>query len=420
MHTPHIHRLINIGLRGATLASKFLLIFLLARLLEPKELALYGLLAATIGYALYLLGFDFYAFTTREIVKSDKSTWGGLLKSQGALSAILYLVFMPLLGIVFALDLLPWYLAGWFFALLVLEHMAQELGRLMVAISEPLLASWIMFLRGGLWAIAVSAWMYHQPEARSLHTVLAAWTAGGISCVLLGLYKITTLRMGGWQQAIDWKWIKRGLKIAIPLFVATLALRGIFTLDRYWFEDLAGLEILAAYVLFMGICNALTSFLDAGVFVFLYPKLIAAYNQKQAQNFRASMQSLGLQTLALTIVFSLIAYTLLPYLLLWIDKPAYSDSIHLFKWLLGATALYILGMIPHFGLYAQGHDRPIINSHLTGFASFCLATWHTSLTNAELAVPIGVCVGFACILLIKTWALIRLTPPHYLLATPNA
>jgi hypothetical protein len=52
-------RLINISLRGMTLVSKFLLIFFLAGFLEPKELGLYGLLAATIGYSMYLLGFEF-------------------------------------------------------------------------------------------------------------------------------------------------------------------------------------------------------------------------------------------------------------------------------------------------------------------------------------------------------------------------
>lgn len=76
------HRLINIALRGMTLGSKFLLIFFLARFLEPAELGLYGLLVATIGYALYLLGLDFYTYSTREILKRERNEWGGLLKNQ--------------------------------------------------------------------------------------------------------------------------------------------------------------------------------------------------------------------------------------------------------------------------------------------------------------------------------------------------
>ena len=59
MTTRSLARLFNMALRGLTLASKFLLIFFLARFLEPAELGLYGLVVATIGYALYLLGLDF-------------------------------------------------------------------------------------------------------------------------------------------------------------------------------------------------------------------------------------------------------------------------------------------------------------------------------------------------------------------------
>lgn len=73
-------RLINVGLRGMTLVSKFLLIFFLAVFLEPQELGLYGLIIATIGYSLYPLGSDFYAFTTRELLKRDRKEWGGLIK----------------------------------------------------------------------------------------------------------------------------------------------------------------------------------------------------------------------------------------------------------------------------------------------------------------------------------------------------
>ena len=120
----------NIALRGITLASKFLLIFFLAKFLEPAELGLYGLLTVTIGYALYLLGFDFYTFTTREILKRERHEWGGLLKDQGALSLVLYVIVLPLLSLIFLEGLLPWSVAGWFFILLVLEHLTQELGRL--------------------------------------------------------------------------------------------------------------------------------------------------------------------------------------------------------------------------------------------------------------------------------------------------
>lgn len=55
-----LERLLNLVLRGTTLVSKFALLFVLAKFLEPLEVGLYGLFSATIFYCLMALGFDFY------------------------------------------------------------------------------------------------------------------------------------------------------------------------------------------------------------------------------------------------------------------------------------------------------------------------------------------------------------------------
>lgn len=413
MFARYSQRLLNVGLRGVTLISKFLLIFFLARFLEPAELGIYGLLVATIGYALYLLGFDFYSFTTRELLRRERNEWGGLLKGQGALFAVLYAVFLPLLCLVFLKGLLPWDLAGWFFVLLILEHLAQELGRLLIALSEQLLASVVLFLRSGSWAIAVTMVMFLEPDSRSLDIVLGAWAFGGLLALLLGTYRISRLKIGGWHTQIDWRWIAKGLKVAIPLLIATLAIRGVFTLDRYWFKELAGLEVLGAYVLFMGFSSALMAFLDAGVFAFSYPGLITAYSRQEAAVFRQGIRKLLMQTLALSVAFAVAALVLIGPLLQLLGKPIYLEQQGLFPWLLLATLLYAVGMVPHYALYAQGHDRPIIHSHIASLLLFVPATWLLSLYLPLLAVPLGLCTAFLSILLWKSWAFFQLTPTHY-------
>lgn len=406
-------RLSSITLRGMTLASKFLLIFFLARFLEPAELGLYGLLVVTVGYALYFLGFDFYAFTTREILSRQREEWGGLLKDQGVLSLLLYGVFLPLFSLIFIRGLLPWNLAGWFFVLVVLEHLTQELSRLLVAISDQLLASALLFLRSGLWGIAVTALMLHEPQARSLVTVLGAWATGGAIALLVGANRIRQLEIAGWNKQIDWHWIGKGLRTAIPLLLATLAIRALFTLDRYWFEALAGLQIVGAYVFFMGMSNALISFLDAGVFSFMYPRLIGAYQQRRPAAFSGVMGQLLVQTICASAAFAVLAMLAIDPLLAWLHKPLYVAQRDLFTWIFLATIIYALSMVPHYGLYAQGRDRPIIQSHVAGLLVFVPATWLISSHSPLLAVPLGLCLAFLVILIWKAWAFIQLTPLEY-------
>lgn len=407
---PSIPRLVNLSLRAATLGSKFLLIFFLARFLEPAELGLYGLLVVTVGYSLYLLGFDFYTYTTRELLKRESAEWGGLLKSQIALSALLYAVFLPLLLLIFAKELLPWSLAPWFFALLILEHLSQELGRLLVAISRPLTASLVLFFRSGMWAVVVTCLMFMESGSRRLEFVLAGWTIGSGMAVALGLHAIHKMHMGGWQSSVDWRWIKSGLKVAIPFLVATLAIRGIFTADRYWFESLTSLQVLGAYVLFMGFANALMAFLDAAVFSFSYPALISAHAKDNHAAFQQSVRKLLLHTLAITVGFSAAALALIDPILSWMGRPLYVEYQFLFPWILLGTILYAVGMVPHYALYAQGHDRPIIGSHVASLPVFAVATTVVSLKWPVLAVPLGLCAAFLAILVWKTWAYFSHTP----------
>lgn len=406
-------RLLNLGLRGATLVSKFLLIFLLARFLEPAELGLFGLVTVTISYSLYLLGFDFYIYTTREILKSRAEDRGQLLKSQVGLSLILYGVFLPLSLCLFVFGLLPWWLLPWFLVLLVLEHVTQELNRLLVALSRQLIASWVLFFRAGAWCLVVVAVMYLDTEQRNLQTVLFSWILGSFTAMAIGLFIIAREGLGGWQRPIDWAWVKRGLKIALPMLVATLALRGLYTVDRYWFEALAGLEVLGAYVLFMGMCNALLGFMDAGVFTFLYPALISAHANQDPQTFRLKFRQLAVQTILLTVMFSAVAWTVVGPLLTWLDRPLYLEYQYLFGWLLIASALFVVGMIPHYGLYATGNDKPIVISHIAGFVVFLLATAALTSFTQELAVPMGLIAAFSFILCWKTLQFYRLTPANW-------
>ncbi|MFS2122318.1 lipopolysaccharide biosynthesis protein [Pseudomonas sp. Pseusp97] len=406
-------RLSNIALRGATLASKFLLVFFLARFLTAGELGLYGLLTATIAYALYLVGLDFYIYITREILKVENRRFGELLKNQAAMTFVLYVMIFPLLSLIFLENLLPWQMAIWFFSLLILEHINQELGRLLIALSQQHAASLNLFLRGGSWPLVAIALMMSYPGLQNLKTVLFLWVIGDALAVALSILKLRSLGIHGWHERIDWRWIFQGVKVAIPFLLATLAIRGIYTIDRYWLKALSNLEIVGAYVLFMGLSSALVSFLDAGVFSFLYPELIKSYNENNPIRFRLLARNLLIQTLIFSCVMALLATLLIDPALSLIGKPIYSNNSNLFYWALASVLLYSFGMIPHYWLYAQGKDRPIIISHLLGCAVFLLSTWMLSSIYSYMAVPISLCITFLSILIIKALACHSLTPPHY-------
>lgn len=403
-------KILNVGIRAITLACRFLFVFFLAKLLSPAEVGLYGLVTATVAYSLYLVGLDFYTFTTREFAGKDKNTWGGFVKNQAILSLFLYCVILPALTLIFATEMLPWAMAKWFFLLIILEHICQEASRLFIAVSEQLAASVVMFLRQGTWAIVVVVLMLMDEQARHLDAVFASWVGACFVAIGFSFMKLRAMNVGGWQLALDYRWIWRGIKIALPLLIATLALRGVFTVDRYWLQLLAGLDVVGAYVLFFGVANTLMAFLDAGVFSFAYPAMISAFQKQDRVLYRRKMRELLVLTIVFSAVFALISALLLPHLLAWLGKSVYVENYALFYWLLLATVLNALGMIPHYAIYSQKQDRPIIQSHIAALPIFILVTAAVSLWTTSYAIPIGLCASQLGIIAWKLKAYLQCTP----------
>lgn len=390
--------LFNLLLRGMTMASRFLLVFALAKFLEPAEVGMYGLMVAGVSYALMALGFDFYTYSTRELLASERKKWSHMLRDQAVLFLITYAVILPLCLLIFSSGFLPWELALWFYPLLVLEHLCQEFNRLLVAISQPVWASIVLFLRSGAWGLCVALWLWLDANAHDLSKVFLVWIAFAGGALLLAVSRLGQLQLTLPSRPVNWAWIRRGLNIAIPLLLSSLAIRGIFTFDRYLIESFGGLEPLAAYVLFSGIAGAIAGFVDAGVASFLYPKLIDAAARNDHTNFKRTMRSLMVQTLTLTVALTVLVLAVVHPLVTWLDKPAYTEHLPLVYWTTGAIFAYIIGLVPHYGLYALRKDRMIIGSHMLGLATFLILAPMLSQAFGEIAVPASMLLAFMAIL----------------------
>lgn len=413
-------RLLNIGLHGATLSTRFLFIFFLAKYLDPALVGYYGLFTATVGYSLYFVGLDFYTYVTREILKTPNDKRGQILKSQAALSGVLYILFLPIAySLLLQYSGWPKYLLNWFFPILLLEHFNQEMSRLLIALSQQITASMILFIRQGSWTLGIVALMAWEPSSRQLQTIMVLWALAGIAAASVAIYKLRELRMGGWRSSLDWKWIKKGIAVSTAFLLATLALRGVQTFDRYWLESLGGIEIVGAYVLFFGVAGSLLAFLDAGVFAFTYPTLIKLHQAQDNDSARTIVRKMLGLTVFLSAGFALVSWFLLPFLLIWINNPVYSQANYLYPYLLSAIIINAVGMVPHFALYARGCDKPIIYSHISALICFLLFTWILSTHYSVLAVPIGLNFSFVVILIWKTVAYIRLNKAANTLIGPS-
>ena len=393
---------INIILRGLTLLGKVFLFLFLAKYLEPNQVGLFGLIMVSIGFSIYVIGIEFYTYSTRELLKFPAIEWGCYLKSQLFLHIILYFFSFPILITLFIFKLLPWKFFIAFFLILFLEHITIELSRLLIAFNNQIKSSIVIFFKSGFWCIISLFIIIFFENFRTIDHILLCWILSLLISLFFGLFFLYKKNIGNWKKKLKLKWIFRGIKIAIPLLISTLALRTILTIDRYWIDYLLGSEILGVYVLFIGFVASMMSFMDAGVFSFRYPNLIRYHNLKKKINFKKESDLLKRNTILYSSISIIVALIIIKPILSFINKEIYYENIFIFYSLLVIMIIYILSMVPHYLLYAQRYDKVIINSHLIALFIFIFSTFLISMFNPYYSVLFGLILSFSFILIYKT------------------
>ena len=151
----------------------------------------------------------------------------------------------------------------------------------------------------------------------------------------------------------------------------------------------------------MGIASTLLAFLDAGVFSYTYPVLIRCFQNGHTQEFKRHLSKMFVLTVATCVAFSLVSLLILPHLLQWIRNDFYLAHQNLYGWVLFVMVINAIGLVPHYALYAQGRDQPIIVSHLAGLVTFIAVTWLASHVVPLISVPLGMAAAFSVIFLWK-------------------
>jgi O-antigen/teichoic acid export membrane protein len=397
----------NGTLRAATIGLKFLTLLLLARWLTPTQYALFGLFAATVSYALYLVGMDFYGYSIRQLLARPPEQRGWIIKQHLCAVGAFALLGTPLLALL--LLYLPALRAHlpWLLAILLFEHFAQECVRILVAAGQPLRAGVVQFLRTAAWGPPLLVLLAVGAAPLALDSVYLAWCSGGALGLLYALAALRALPVGGWRRPLDTGWIRRGLRVAVPLLLATLALRAFFTLDRYALEWLRGAEELAAYTLFATLAGGVIALADAVFNVFTYPALIAAHTAGDGPRFARELRAFALRITLFAALAAIALQLAAPLLFAVLPDPAYRQHAALLPWVLGAAVCYLLSTVPHYGLFARGRDREILAANVAALVGALATGLPLAVLAPYAAIPGAVLAGFFLLLLLKAVLLRR-------------
>jgi O-antigen/teichoic acid export membrane protein len=396
-----LDRAANIAIRAVTMASRLAFIFVLAKFIDPGKVGEYGVFAASVSFSIMLIGWDFYTYSQREMFSLPRGRWSFVLQQQLAASVFLYLCFVPIQVGLAWFGFLPPHLIGWFAGLVVVEYLAQEVNRVLVSIHRPVFANLVLFVRTAAWVWCLIPVLHFSPLTRRVETVYLAWLVGaGVAAVMGGMCIWRDTRpWGNWLP--DKAWIARGIKVGSLFLLSTLSFKALQTVDRYLVDYLVSPSLLGVYVVYAGLAMAVANVLDPAVYSFLYPKLVRSKRNGDLKTYRLLMQQMAVSAGVVSIGAGLCAALFMPILVSWLDRPIYGEHPMAFALMLVAAVASGLGMVPHYGLYAYGADRPIVYATASSVVVFLIVTLLTAVYSPFNAVPLGLLAAFTWMGLVK-------------------
>lgn len=357
----------NLAMRSLSLGARFLLILFLGKYFSTEDLGAYGIFFTTVTLAIFLLGLDFYNFSNREVLLAKKEDVLSMLRDQFVLYGIVYVVFLPLLLLLFFYNILPTSYLLFFYVILVLEHISQEFYRLFTILLFPIFANWLLFLRSGIWVyVLIIIWTGMSPNSFSLEHVWWGWIIGASISVVFGFLKIYNLYGKSNLKPIDISWIKSGLKVCMYYLIATISLKIIEFSNRYMLEYFCSIKTVGIYTFYNQIANMINVVIFTLFIMVIYPKFILAVNENNKLALMTIKKSLMKKVMLSSAILGLLLVIIIKPILYLINKDDFYNEINTFYVLILSNIVLNVSFVYHYMLYALKKDISIFVSTLVG------------------------------------------------------
>lgn len=362
-------KILNLALRGLSIISKFFLILYITKYFSLADLGIYGLFFTTITILVLVLGLDFYMFNTREILSVEQDTRLSLIINQLFLHLITYSFVLPLVLGVFYFNILPWQYLGWFYGILIAEHLSQELYRIFITLSKPFFANFLLFIRTSSWIyILLFIWLHDDlKQFHNLELIWKMWLLGSVTSILLGIYQLKqTIPISDSSNSVNFRWIQKGLTISAIFFLSTIMLKTIEFSDRYMIQYWLNNKDLGVYTFYANFTNVAQTIVFTLVVMIHSPKILEYANQNNFTAYKKLKAIFNKQIVFISIISFFIVVLAIYSALYLMNKPILYNNLVTFYILNFSILVQNYVLIYHYDLYSQKKDKKILFSTITG------------------------------------------------------
>lgn len=392
----------NVGLRGISLAAQFFLLLLLAHGLSPAAFGTFTLIQTIVIFSILLLGYEFSAFSRREIVLAQTPLLRAVhVRDQLLLAAVLGLGALPIaFGAAFA-HLFPLELVPAVAGLIWLGLLTQEGVRILYALERVAMANVVGFARSAAWFVVPLALVIWAPDTVRLPLMLDAWL---VACVIALAILVWSLNGLAFRQAlrspIEWKWFAQGFRVASPFLVSTLFTSALGYLPRFVLFYARGDAEVGLFGLYSAVTTSIVSLLSTITIPAGMTRAVHKFANDGEAAFRQEMRDFWIGSMAFVAVISVAVIIVFPIIRPFIGKSAYPMDWALLLLLVLANAAQVATLVGQTSLYAQHKDRSIVRSTIcVGIISVPLQ-YELALHYGARGVALAIALSMALLSLI--------------------
>jgi O-antigen/teichoic acid export membrane protein len=332
---------------------------LLPKILPVAEFGDMSILITTITFFIFLVGLDFYNYAHRDFINDKREIIVLKLFNQLVLSFCVFFIVAPVFYWTLQYNSLPYA----FLALILLytEYFGQEIYRLLILFSKPILGNLILFFRSSLWIVALYTLSNFSNLEISIFQILLFWVLGNSILVIISMgYVICSPIINFKYLKLDFKWLKTGVIMSLPFLISTVALKIIELSDRYFINYFLSNVDVGIYSFYSNVSNSLNVFINTAVVIMIYPKILSAFKQNDNVKSVKLVKEYKRDMIVFLLFFGGLLAFLIDPIIEWVGKDIYSSEMITFWVLLTANALFNLSLIPHIILYAKHKDRMLV------------------------------------------------------------
>jgi O-antigen/teichoic acid export membrane protein len=391
--------LINLSLRGLSIGGRFLLIVFISKELSVSSLGIFGLFNTTVLLAVQFLGFDFYVFNTREIIRAGIDNRFNLIVNQFFLHIVTYLVLIPLVIPFVEGNLFEGNFLIYLITIFIFEHLGNEVYRLLICLKNSILASIVLFLRTSAWVFILIFISFFKHV--DLELIFILWIAGSFFSIMVGVFKIYKLPKPFYPYKINISWIKKGLRISLPFFLSTILMKITEYSNRYFLDYYFTKEDVGIFTFFVNFSNILAVIVYTLVVMTQLPILIESQNNpfkysKLKNQFRRKITNYSF-------IFTPLIFLLIFPAIYLVDQVIYLNYITSYIILLGANLIICLTYVTHNFLYVENKDKNILISYFIGMLVNIVTNLLLIPKYGVLGAALSSLIGFLIIYLIQLY-----------------